>query len=58
MEQAHMSASLVHLANISYRTGCRQVLFDTRNEGIPGSDEAAALLKPAYREGFEVPVKV
>ena len=34
MEQAHLSASLVHFANIAYRTGNRQLLFDGQKEDI------------------------
>lgn len=58
MEQAHLSASLVHFANIAYRTGSRQLMVDTVNETITDSGEAAAMLKPVYRDGFEVPGKV
>jgi predicted dehydrogenase len=57
-EQAHLSASLVHFANIAYRTGNKQLLFDGEKEVFTGNDEANSLLKVTYRNGYEVPEKV
>ena len=58
MEQAHMSASLVHFANIAYRTGNRQLLFDGQKEMFIDNDEANKLLKVPYRDKYVVPEKI
>ena len=46
----HLSAGLVHLANIAARVG-RVLQFDPAAEQILNDPEAAALLRRAYREG-------
>jgi len=51
----HMSATLNHLANISYRVG-RTLTFDGASERFAGDSEADALLTREYRAGFELPV--
>jgi predicted dehydrogenase len=56
--QGHYSASLIHLANLSYRTGCRQLLFSPDSETILNDNNARALDQPDYRKGFELPGKV
>jgi hypothetical protein len=58
MEQAHLSASLVHFANIAYRTGNRQLLFDGQKETFIDNDEANKLLKVSYRDNYIVPEKI
>lgn len=58
VEQAHMSASLVHFANIAYRTGNRQLFFDGKKEQFIDNDEANKLLKVSYRDNYNVPDKV
>ena len=58
MMQAHFSACLVHLANVSYRVGNRQLWFDGGSERFTNSDEANALLKPAYRKNYRIPDQV
>ena len=58
MEQAHLSATLVHLANIAYRTGNKQLLFDGQNEQFIDNDEANRLLKVSYRENYTIPDRV
>lgn len=58
MEQAHLSASLVHFANIAYRVGNKQLLIDPQSEKFLGNDEANSLLKVSYRENYSVPEKV
>jgi predicted dehydrogenase len=55
IEQAHHSACLVHLANTSYRVGQKQLMFDGATERFTNSDEANALLKPAYRKNYRIP---
>ena len=46
----HLSAALVHLANIGARVG-RVLEFDPANERIGGDSEAAALVRRQYRQG-------
>ena len=53
--EGHLSSTLPHLANISYRVG-RALTFDGKNETIVGDKEASALLTRTYRKGFELPV--
>jgi predicted dehydrogenase len=55
VEQAHKSAILVHLANLSYRVGKKQLLFDGKTEQITNSEEAGKLAKGSYRQGYEIP---
>lgn len=56
IEEGHYSSLLVHLANISYRTGQR-LQFDAESERFTGAGagEANALLGREYRKGFELP---
>jgi predicted dehydrogenase len=53
--RTHPSACLVHLANTSYRVGKRQLDFDGATERFTHSDDANALLKPAYRKHYRIP---
>jgi len=55
--EGHLSASLVHLANISYRLG-RTLDFDPAAEKFINDKEANAMLRRQYREPFVVPEKV
>ena len=54
----HYGASLVHLANISYRLGGRSLNFDKNTERFINDPEANALLSRPYRKPFIVPDKV
>jgi predicted dehydrogenase len=56
--QGHLSATLVHLANLSYRVGNRQLLFDGQHERFSNCDQANRLLKPEYREKYRIPEEV
>jgi hypothetical protein len=58
IEQCHHSATLVHLANVSYRVGNKQLAFDAQAERFANHDDANGLLKPAYREHYRVPEQV
>jgi predicted dehydrogenase len=58
IEQAVMSATLVHMANIAYRTGNKQLIFDGLNEKFVDNDEANKLVKKSYRENYSIPDKV
>ncbi len=60
IEEGHISATLVHLANVSYRLG-RTLSFDPETEQVIGDNEANRLLREAdrgYRPGFQIPDKV
>ena len=53
--EGHLSSTLPHLANISYRVG-HQIEFDGKTETIKGNDKKAnELLTREYRKGFEIP---
>jgi predicted dehydrogenase len=55
--QGHLSASLAHLANISYRTG-RKLAFDPKAERFVGDAEANRYLTREYRAPYVLPEKV
>ncbi|HEY8535054.1 MAG TPA: Gfo/Idh/MocA family oxidoreductase [Vicinamibacterales bacterium] len=52
--EGHLSSTLPHLANISYRLG-RALRFDGERERFVDDPEADALLTREYRPGFEIP---
>ena len=58
IEVCHQSATLVHLGNIAYRIGNKQLYFDGANETFLNDGHANALLRCSYRQGFEIPEKV
>jgi Oxidoreductase family, C-terminal alpha/beta domain len=55
--EGHLSATLVHLANASYRLG-RTIHFDPATESVVNDAEATAMLKGTYRAPYIVPEKV
>jgi predicted dehydrogenase len=57
IEQGHLSAALVHMANISYRTK-RHLQFDPKAEKFVNDAEANKLLTRDYRAPYVVPDKV
>jgi hypothetical protein len=60
VEEGHISSTLVHLANVSYRLG-RTLNFDPATEQVIGDDEANRLLRDGdrgYRPGFTIPESV
>lgn len=57
-EQCHRSATLVHLGQLSYRLGNKQLLFDGETEKFTNSDEANVLARGTYRDPFTVPEEV
>ncbi len=52
--EGHNSAVMVHLANLSYRAGSKQLLFSPEYESITNCKEAAALSTRENRKGFEI----
>lgn len=60
IEEGHISAGLVHLANASYRLG-RTINFNPETQEVIGDEEAATLLRDGdrgYRAPFVVPEQV
>jgi predicted dehydrogenase len=58
--EGHISATLVHLANVSYRLG-RTLNFDPATEQVIGDSEANRLLRDedrGYRSGFTIPENI
>jgi hypothetical protein len=55
--EGHLSASIGHLGNISYRTG-RELTFDPKTEKFINDKEADALLTREYRSPYVMPDKV
>ena len=58
IEQVFQSSLLPHMANISYRTGKGQVVFDAKTETFVNNDAANKLLKAAMRSPYVVPEMV
>jgi predicted dehydrogenase len=56
--QGHLSATLVHLGNISYRAGNKHLVFDAETETFPNNSEANKFLKPQYRKNYRIPDEV
>jgi hypothetical protein len=52
--EGHLSTSLCHLANISYRLG-RSLKFNGAEEKFVNDREADAMLTRVYRKPFVVP---
>jgi len=57
IEEAHISTTLVHLANASYRLG-RTLQFDSAQEQVIGDEEANRLLRGSYRAAYIVSEKI
>jgi hypothetical protein len=55
--QGHLSTSLCHLANISYRVG-RSLKFNGTKEKFVNDAEADALLTRVYRKPYALPASV
>ena len=54
IEEGHISTTLVHLANASYRLG-RVLRYDPEREQVIDDDEANRLLRGTHREPYVVP---
>ena len=53
--QGHQSAVLIHMANLSYRSGNRQLDFSADYETVNNNPAASRLAEPHYRKGFALP---
>ena len=58
VEECHRSATLIHLGNIAYRVGNKQLLFDSQTEKILNDENANILARGAYRPGYVIPESV
>jgi hypothetical protein len=56
--EGHKSSVLVHLANLSYRSGKKQLLFSPEYELITNNEKARSLAEGNYRKGYELPAIV
>ncbi len=56
--EGHKSASLVHLANMSYRSGKKQFDFSPEYESVLNNPAAQELTRRNYRKGFEIPNEI
>lgn len=56
--QGHKSATLIHLANLSYRVGNKQLYYDGNLGRITNSEEANAISEGSYREPYGLPTLV
>jgi len=54
IEQGHYSACLLHLADLCYRVGNKQLIFDAQSESFVNNNEANKLLKPTYRKPYYI----
>jgi len=57
IEEAHISATVLHLANASYRLG-RTLNYDPAKEQVIGDEEANQMLRGTYRAPYVVPEEV
>jgi predicted dehydrogenase len=56
--EGHKSVTLVHLANLSYRAGRKQLYFSGEHEIVTNDQKARELAAGTYRKGFELPAEV
>lgn len=56
--EGHKSTTLIHLANLSYRTGKKQLNFSGEYEIVSNNKMARDLSHGLYRKGFEIPEEV
>lgn len=58
VEQGHLSASLCHLANASYRAGNKKLTLDAETETFIGSPDGDRFLRRTYRQPWVIPEQV
>ena len=56
--EGHNSATLMHLANLSYRAGKKQLIFSSEHETIINDHKTREMAAGTYRKGFEMPTEV
>ncbi|NMC38780.1 MAG: Gfo/Idh/MocA family oxidoreductase [Bacteroidales bacterium] len=52
--EGHNSSVMIHLANLSYRAGNKQLLFSPEYETITNDSTAQLLIRKTYRPGYEI----
>ncbi|MBK9391806.1 MAG: Gfo/Idh/MocA family oxidoreductase [Bacteroidetes bacterium] len=52
--EGHKSSVHIHLANLAYRAGNKQLLFSPELEAITNDSKAAEMAMLTYRKGFEI----
>jgi len=55
VEQGQLSSCLVHLGDIAYRVGNKQLHFDGEKERFIDNDDANKLLRTYYRDNYKIP---
>jgi predicted dehydrogenase len=58
VQEGHVSALLIHYANISYRLGGQKLVIDPKTEHICDNPEAMKLFKREYRKPWVIEEKV
>lgn len=58
VEEAHKSATLIHLGNIACRVGNQQLHFQAETESFINNEAANNLIKNEYRKKYEIPNQV
>lgn len=58
VEEGHLSALLIHTANISYRLGGQKLRIDAQSEQIIDNAEAMKLYRREYRAPYVIPDEV
>ena len=58
VEKGHISALLIHYANISYRLGGQKLVIDPKTEGIVDNPAAMEIFKRSYRKPWVIPEEV
>lgn len=56
--EGHKSAVLIHLVNMAYRSGKKQLYFSGEHEEVLNDKKARELARGSYRKGFEIPKNV
>jgi predicted dehydrogenase len=56
--EGHNSSVMIHLANLAYRAGNKQLLFSPEYETITNDDSARSLAQLTYRDGYEIKKEV
>ena len=55
VEECHRSATLVHLGNIAFRVGNKQLFFDPQTEKFTGNEQANILAPGTNRQAYLIP---
>jgi predicted dehydrogenase len=56
--QGHKGATLIHLANLAYRVGKKQLYYDSKEGKILNSDLANKVSEGTYREAYALPKEI